>query len=1036
MTRKSLLSEAVRCALFVGVSAVACSGIASAQDTPAPKSDVTLGTVTVTGSRIKRVDMETSSPIFEIDRAAIDRSGALTIGSFLQSIPAIAGAATNPAVNNGGGDGAATVSLRGLGDERTLILINGRRVVTRDVNAIPMSMVSRVEVLKDGASAAYGTDAIGGVVNFILKSDYSGVEATINYGISDHDDGERKGASATLGWNSDRGNVIISANYNDQKQVNAADRAFSAFALTLYQGVVTTGGSSRIPTGRYLIPESAAPGLGCTPSSTGNIKVTRIDGLPGTSVSDFRCLTSSDTFNYQGVGNVELTPQERAGLFISSNFEITDNVTGYLDAFVNKTRSAFQIAPLPFDGRPSSDNIVISGDNYYNPFGVDIADSRIRLSRLGNRRSDYSTDTSQLTFGLKGLFGSSSWSWDTGFTYGKIVQRATTTGYLLTSALQQGLGPSMLIGGVVTCVSTPGDPTTAIPGCIPIDFFGAPPDPATPEGQAVLANLAGISPHSTNQTSTRVRGFQANFAGDLFEMGAGTVQGAFGVEYRKTEYSFTPDFLARIELVNYTCQISAEACASTTVGSTTTKEVYGEVLIPLATDANWAKALNITLGTRYSDTTSGSTLNSKLGIEWRPNDDLLFRLSYAEVFRAPQVSDLYGGVFASSDSYTDPCNRFAGPADSNPACIGVPIPSSTQDPFAQSDTQLSAFHGGNANLKPETGTVFTYGVVYDPSWLPGFSAALDIWDVKLDDFIQTVGTQNILNKCFESTIAAPSPYCALFSRQPGGEILRLFDDRANVGRIHTNGIDMGLKYRRDTDGWGGFRASLDVTYLDKYDIEFIDPLTGDKLGEEHYAGHFVSPAAGGQGNYSHWRGLGNLTWTMGNWEAQWTSRYIHGFKVGGGSLCASAGSPPGSPDCVFSRGAQTYHNVQAGYHMKPWGLTARLGVDNLFDKQPPILYQNNTINGNTDERTFDTVGRYYWASLTVEFGAAAHVAPAPEVVAVVAPTKTCADLDDDGDGVNNCNDKCPGAGQGVGADGCPVPAPEPEPVMEPKPFRN
>ncbi len=968
MSRKNRLAEAVRYALLTGGAAVALAGPAYAQSTTStPQDTKSIGTVEVTGSRIKRVDSETSSPIFEIDRAAIDRTGAVTIGAFLQSVPAIAGAATNPAVNNGGGDGAATVSLRGLGEERTLVLINGRRVVTRDVNSIPMSMVSRVEILKDGASTAYGTDAVGGVVNFILKSNYTGVEATVNYGISSRNDGERKGVSSTIGWTSDRGNLIISANWNDQKEVDAKDRAFSANALTLYQGVVTTGGSSRIPNGRYKVTEAAA-NLDCNGDGDklDSATVTRIDGTPGTSVSDFRCRVSSDLFNYQGVGNVELTPQERAGVFISGNFDLTDSVSGYLDAFVNKTRSASQIAPLPFDGRPSSDNIVVSRYNYYNPFGVDISDLRIRLSRLGNRRYDFSTDTNQFTMGLKGNFGQSSWSWDAGFTYGKINQAATTTGYLLTSALAQGLGPSMLIGGVVTCVGTPGNPSTAIAGCTPIDFFGAPPDPTTAAGQAALANLARISPNSTNRASTRVRGFQANFSGDLFDVAAGTVQGAFGVEYRKTQFAFTPDFLARIELVNYTCLISAEACASTTAGETETKEVYGEMLYPVLTDASWAKSLTVSLGVRYSDTSSGSTTNGKLGVEWRPNDELLFRASYAQVFRAPQITDLYGGVQSSSDGFTDPCNGYTGPLNGNPACVGVPNNGS----FAQSDTQLSAFHAGNASLKAEEGSVFTYGVVYDPSWLDGFSTTVDIWRVNLSNTIGNVGTQNILNQCFNSTTANPSPYCALFSRQPGGEILRLFDNKANVGKTETNGIDFGFKYHFDTNGWGSFQTSLDSTYVDKYDITFIDPITGLFLGKEVNAGTFVSPANGGSGNYSKWRGLGNVTWTMGSWDVQWTARYIHGFTVGSLALdgfCASVGSAPGSADCQFRRGAQTYHNFQAGYTYEPWGVKFRVGVDNAFDKQPPILYQNNTLNGNTDERTFDTVGRYYWASFTVEF---------------------------------------------------------------------
>jgi iron complex outermembrane recepter protein len=218
------LAKAIQLSLLISVP-----GLAAAQDaapaqtppaqTPSTSSPTTLDTITVTGSRIRRTDLETASPVFQIDRAAIDNSGALTIGDFIQEVPSMAGAATNPSVNNGGGDGSATVSLRGLGEDRTLLLVNGRRIVTQDVNSIPMSMVERVEILKDGASAIYGSDAIGGVVNFILKKNFEGAEATINYGISKEDDGQRHGVSSTFGLSGERGNLIVSANYSMQEPV-------------------------------------------------------------------------------------------------------------------------------------------------------------------------------------------------------------------------------------------------------------------------------------------------------------------------------------------------------------------------------------------------------------------------------------------------------------------------------------------------------------------------------------------------------------------------------------------------------------------------------------------------------------------------------------------------------------------------------------------------------------------------------------------------------------------------------------------------
>ena len=956
MINRKKLSTAVHSALILGTGAMLAPAV-QAQD-----AAKTIDTVQVTGSRIKRVDAETASPVFQLEREAIDKTGALTIGDFLQDIPAVAGAATNPSVNNGGGTGAATVSLRGLGDERTLILVNGRRIVTRDVNSIPMSMVQTVEVLKDGASAIYGSDAVGGVVNFILKSNFDGLEARVDYGLSSRHDGQRQGASVTWGASGDRGNIIVSANYNKQDEVRASARAFSYYALSLGStsstGVVQ-GGSSRALTGRYYLNAASPQGqyyvnnLGCGVNGAGQVNVTLIPGQAGTALSDFRCFSfGRDSFNYQAVGNLELTPQERSGLFVTGNFDITDNVTAYVDAFANKTRSASQIAPLPFDGL--SDGIALSQYNQYNPFGQQVNDIRLRLSRLGNRRYEYVTDVSQLNAGLKGDFADTSWSWDANISYGKIKQNNDNQGYIDYNALAKGLGPSQ--GGV--CY-TDGTFSTPIPGCTPIDFVGNF-DPNSAAGQAQLAALNAITLNVLHKQVETQKGFQANFSGDLFEIGDRTVQAAVGVEYRKNALEFDPFDGAIVDPnAGYTCGISSELCTAPTKGDYTVKEIYGEALIPI-TDT-----FNASFGTRWSDySTFGSTVNSKLGLEWRPSEQLLFRGTYAEVFRAPTITDLYGGATAASDGFSDPCNgisQVGGGVSTNPACANV-IADGT---FRQSDTQLNAIKGGTDTLKPEEGTVTTVGFVYEPSWFEGFSSTVDFWNAKLDNAIGTIGTQNILNVCFNSTAANPSPLCSLFSRRPSGEVEILFDRRANVGKYDTSGVDIGFKYRKDTS-FGKFRASLDATYLDKFDVDVI--YNGVVLQQQQNAGGFLSSANGGMGNYSQWRALGNLGWSKDIFDVSWTMRYVDGFKVGStdpDGTCANLGVPAGDPRCQFSIGAYTYHNLQFGVSIDK--VKFRLGVDNVFDKQPPLIYQNNSLNGNTDERTFDTVGRYYWSSLTVNF---------------------------------------------------------------------
>ena len=964
MMNQTKLVRSVRTALLAGLAVSMTAPMYAAEG---DETDETLEAVEVLGSRIKRTDTETSSPVLVIDAATIERSGAATIGDILQELPAIAGAATNPSVNNGGGDGAATISLRGLGEQRTLLLVNGRRVNYNDVNSIPANLVKSISILKDGASAIYGSDAIGGVVDFQLKNDFEGGQVSLDYGVTDRDDGERQGGSAAFGVTGERGNFMVNLNYSDQRQVNAADRDFSKDALSLSSGAVSIGGSSRTTTGRYAVPRTlaAANGINC-PGTGANVALTRQADRPGTRISDFRCFAApGDLFNYQAVGNLELTPQERAGLFFAGNFNITDDITGFAEAWSQNTRSAFQIAPLPFDGRPGQDEVALSRNSVFNPFGVDIIDSRLRLSRIGNRRTEFKTDSKQINLGLRGNFGESSWGWEAAYQYGKLDQDGNVGGYLLTSALITGLGPSFRdAAGVARC----GAPGAVIAGCVPIDFFGAPPNPSTAAGQAQLAALNTIATATTNNQTSDLKVYNATFSGSLFETSAGDAGAAIGIERREESLDFTPDFLALLN-TSFTCLISSEACTTATRGETTVTEVYGEILVPILADVQYAERLNLTAGVRYSDYDSfGSTTNGKIGFEWKPVGDLLVRGTYAQVFRAPTISDLFGGQTASSDSYTDPCVGRVGPN------VNCNLPRGVVG--QQTDTQLSAILGGNPNTKAESGDVVTFGFVYSPEYLTGASATVDFWDVSLKDTIGSIGTQNILNSCFSSGVN-----CNLYSRGSDGEILRLFNVGGNIGKTDTNGVDIGLRYNFELEDYGSFRINVDSTYLDKYDTTIPGVLPNGTVIENtrQNAGTFLGTNKGGDGNYSRWRSLGNVVWNYGDFDVSWTARYVHRFVVGSDNLSDANGRSPqpcadgagassdGSYSCRISRGAQTYHNFAVGYDVEVINTKFRFGIDNTFDKQPPILYQNNSLNGNTDERTFDVIGRAFWITSTTKF---------------------------------------------------------------------
>jgi len=964
MTNMKHLPNAIRFALFAGASAAAVFGAPQASAQAAPAGDQaqaqTLDRVLVTGSRLRRVEAETASPVFVFERQDIARSGAVTVGDFLQEIPSIAGAATNPQINNGGGTGASTVSLRGLSSARTLLLVNGRRLITQDVNAIPINMIERVEILKDGASAIYGSDAVAGVVNFILRSDLEGVETTAQYGISDRNDAETEHFSLAFGSVSESGSVMTGITYDQNSPIGAGDRSFSKVQQYLYQGEVFPLGSSRAPNGRYVVPRSVALAGGATldanctqPRPTNlnpNIALTRIAGRPGTSISDFRCFDAnvtdgaSDLFNFQP-DNLNLTPGERIGLFSVAKHQITDHVEAYLETFFHNTRASFQIAPEPFDGRPSQANVPLSAQSVFNPFGRDITDGRLRLVAVGPREGTTETDRLQVNFGLKGDVA--GWYWDVGALYGQTNSETENHGEINTLLLRNALGPSFRdTNGDLLC----GTPGNVIAGCSPVDFFGPPPAAGTP-GRAALDAIAPFFHDRNNDT---LKDITANITGDLFSLPAGAVQVAAGFEYREETSDFQPDALVALNPLTNECGTSGN-CSSALKGDFNVKEFYGELLIPILADAPFAKSLNVTVGVRHSDyNTFGTTTNEKYGLEWRPTDDILVRGTFAYVFRAPTVGDLFTGALESADTFNDPCNNTT--TNPNGACNGVPLDGS----FEQTDSQLNATVGGNPDLQPETGWVRSYGIVYDPSWAQGLSISVDVWDIHVQEALGQIGASSILKLCFEQGL-----FCDRFTRDSAGEVASVDNRTGNVGGFDTSGVDLGIKYDLRDTRFGGFRFSFDATYVEKFNKQGI---VGEPSTFEDFAGEFAESSSGGEGNFAVWRALANVTWTYTDYEASWTTRYIHHFdeqsRFSGDLLFVD----PANGINERQVGSQAYNDVQVGYNLKVGdgsSVKVTAGVDDLFDRGAPLIFGG--FNGSTDFRTFDGTGRSYWLRVSSSF---------------------------------------------------------------------
>ncbi len=954
LSAEGLLRRSIALATGAGAAMFGTAGPAVAEEGDATQ----LEKVEITGTRIRRVDAETASPVYTIDRATITATGAQTVGQFLQDIPSISGAATNPQVNNGGGTGAAVVSLRGLGEQRTLVLVNGRRVLPGvnttvegvDVNAIPINLIERVEVLKEGASAIYGSDAIGGVVNFITRKDFNGGEVALDYGFTTKHDGKRKGASMSWGASTGKANILLGLNYNHQDGISAGDREFSRNALYLYGGVVTAGGSSRVPTGRVFFPDTDPDTDGVQdPFGFGCGSVTRIDGTSGATPADYRCFTGGDLFNYQPF-NLILTPQERAGLFTVANYKVYGDIEAYAEVFYNTTQSGFEIAPLPFDSR--ADDVVISGDNIYNPFGVDLGgadavnqNATWRMNALGNRRSEVETNAGQANIGLRGGIMDTLWRWDAGFSFGRVHQNQDIFGYLFTPTLKQALGPSFVDPeNGPTC----GTAESPIAGCVPLNIFNLPLALTDP---AQAAQFAAISAGYNLEATRSQRIYTANFNGPIFRLPAGPIQGAVGFERREQFLSSTVAFLAQGRPPDFlTCALAQETCTNETGGSLTSNEFYGEVFVPVIADVPGAKALNLIGGVRYSDYDRfGSTTNGKVALEYRPIGDLLVRGSWAQVFRAPTITDLFLSITANAPTFNDPCEglteeQVAANPNFNLACEHV-TPDGT---FAEPNSQVTGRFRGNENLKPETGTVLTAGLVYDPEYVPGLSSEIDFWRYNLEDTLEPVDVNSTALIC----VATGAPeFCGLINRFDDGTVNYIDQPILNLGEIVMQGVDMGVKYRLPTTPAGKFRISLDATYIDEFDRT---PAPGFPI-VLHNAGTFSRQ----DGNFARWRGLASVDWSLLDFTALMTVRYVGRFTLQDADTII--------PDVDIRYGSHTYVDMSIGYKVPRVNTQLLVGMNNMFDKQPPLLYQNNVTNANTDVETFDTVGRSIFFKVVQKF---------------------------------------------------------------------
>lgn len=961
MTNLKQLPNAIRFALFVGAASTASFGNAIAQDQD-QDSAATLDRIEVTGSRIKRVDVETSQPVFILNREDIARNGQVSIGDILQDLT-VSGSALNTTFNNGG-DGSTTVDLRNLGANRSLVLVNGKRWVSSlggsvDLNTIPVAAIERVEILKDGASSIYGSDAVAGVVNIILRRDFDGLSVSSYYGENEEGDGEQQSHDFLFGATTDRSSVMVGAQYVKQEPISAGDREVSSVPLFPFPGGNTVAGaSSTTPFGRlWFLGRESRPGL--------HTQTLGRDGQAGTSPEDFIDFNGQIHGHNFAPQNFLVTPQERISLFTQASFDLTDNIRAFANVLYNERRSSQLLASMPIvgglitGGRGGS--VFISPDNVFNPFPEGDAEGIVAFQfrpLIEPRVFNQDVDTFYINYGFDGVFdfAGRSFAWDVGYIYTDNEERTLTTGLFDWNKLEQGLGASFIDGqGVARC----GTPDAVINGCVPINFFQG-----TENFTREMFDFASFVAQDTTAKESTV--YNANLTGDLFDLPAGPLGFAVGYEYRKEEGFDQPDAL--IAAGN-----STGNGRQPTRGAFSVDEFYGELAIPLLSDMFLAQELELRVAVRFSDFSNfGNTTNPSAGVRWKPYEDLLIRGNYAEGFRAPTISELFLGASDSFQSVSDPCSATvlaALPPDVQATvtsrCLsgfgGVgPVPPGFQQPNSQINTTV----GGNPNVGPETSTSKTLGFVYSPNFIENFNISVDWYNIKLTNFIGASSGQFIMQDCFLRGVTSS---CGNITRDPAtGNVVSLIANNQNFDDgTEVEGWDIEIDYRFNTN-FGDFRFNWSNAYL-SYFGDIGQPDGSNNVGLATSAS-FPTPL-------HRLRSNATIAWNLGDFGASLSARYKSGvdedcqvaaetaFDLGVASPCSNPDGSPQNPAGENRIGGTTYLDVQ-GTWRTPWNGQVTAGARNVGDKDPPLAF---SAFANTFLPDFDPPGRFWYVQYTQNF---------------------------------------------------------------------
>jgi len=935
--------------------------ILSAHDAGAQAASVddareTIEEIVVTGSRIRRRDTVAPSPIATLEHDDLQLAPQRTLEETLNRMPQL-----NPdfgRTSNNPGDGTANLNLRGMGSERTLVLLNSRRVAPSgvsssvDINNIPQFLIERVEIITGGASTAYGSDALAGVVNVITRDDFEGVMLDTSYGVTDRGDADYTDINLSFGTDfaGGRGNVVIYGGHYERESLLASAR--SSTDVTLEEdgfGELIEAGSFNAPEGALF---SFVPGVG--------FPIFNADGTWRPFVNP------DDLYNFAPFNYLQ-TPLTRNTVGVLGTLAINDDYEIYLEATFANNESGRELAPVPMSEffNVNVDNPVLTPetaqllqDNFTDPASADPSIASFsfgrRLSELGSRIIDHEREYWRNVLGIRGSLGA-GWEIDGWLSY-------TTSD---EETLQRNDGsPSRLLQGLLVDPQT-GQCFDPSGGCVPVDLFG----PGRLSAEAVDFVRYGPLRNTTQRTQKLASVF---VSGSPVDFWAGPVDIATGIEWR----SDTVDFVADEALfTGDTLGYRGEAPVS---GTETVTEIYAEAFVPLLNGAPAAESLAMELGARYSRyDRAGGVWTYKLGGSWQVNEALRFRAMWQHSVRAPNNLELFQEQFIEISNFVgnfvfvDPCSASQDPIGSgfSDACILQGLDPGQLGTFeAIPFLPVDYIRGGNESLKPEEADTFTAGFVYTPDTDADWNFVVDYYEIDISEGIGEIFAKDI---CFDQANTT-GIFCDKIRRitDPGnpnaGNVFEVKELLQNLGKISTRGIDSQLRFNVDLPDAialvaGEATLSGNLIWTHVLDVEFQpNPVST----VESCVGYFNSPCTGvtSSSTAPEDRVSGHVNYRSGDLSVSVLAQWISGTR----SFWFVEAEHDGEPAPILAVpgiGSQFYVDTSIAYQFNDH-ISARFGISNLFDRDAPLIPNQE---GNTDTQLYDPFGRAYSLSLVLRF---------------------------------------------------------------------